>query len=253
MENLHFKTYTAVICYKGLMKSLVKVLIFACLILSPNLKAQTCPTGRSDYFCLTPEMAPDSVIQIYDFYNVPVKIISLFYPEISKLKYPLVLEAKWESPYFGAGISLYQEQYRLMILGGMTRIEKMTLDAYAAIVCHELGHMLGGAPFQTMPGSEWSSAEGQSDFFAASVCLPRFYKAQNISEGEIEKKVEKAGFEMMDALKDFDSNEPDAVLVRNLDYKIIAPSTLINNYPTIQCRYETFRNSNDKAACWFKK
>ena len=70
---------------------------------------------------------------------------------------------------------------------------------------------------------------------------------------EIEKRIEKAGFEMMDSLKDFDSNEPGAILIRNYDYQKMTNVTLINNYPSIQCRYETFRNSSRRAACWFKE
>jgi len=233
------------------MKLLRILLLGGCLIFALNIKAQTCPVDRSDYFCLSPEMAPNSTIQVFDFYNVPIKIMSLFNSEISKLNYPLILEAKWESPFFGAGVSLYQDEFHLMILCGMTRIEKMTLDAYAAIVCHELGHLLGGAPFQTIKGAEWSSAEGQSDFFAANLCLPRYFKSQNSAELEIKKRIEKAGFEMMNALKEFETNEPNATLIRNLEFNFVSPETLINVYPLIQCRYETFRNSNVRAACWF--
>ncbi len=236
------------------MKTWFKILILGCLILgSVNLFAATCPENRSDYFCLTPEMAPDSAIQIFDFYNTPVRVMSLFSSELSKLSFPLVLDAKWESPYFGAGVSLYQDQFHLMVLGGMTRIEKMTLDAYAAIVCHEIGHLIGGAPYQTISGAEWSSAEGQSDFFAANVCLPRYFRSLNVDSKEISARVEKAGFEMMDALKDFDSNEPNAKLVRFMELKKEVGATLINQYPTIQCRYETFRKNSSRSNCWFKK
>lgn len=220
-----------------------------------NLAAQTCPTDRSDYFCISPEMAPDSPVKIVDFYTIPSVIISLFHKELASTGHPLLLDAKWESPFFGAGISFYNEEFRMMILGGTTRIKGMTLDAYAAIACHELGHIIGGAPHQTITGAEWSSSEGQADFFAASVCLPRYFKAKGELPANIAKRVESSGFEMMNSMRPFDSNSTGEAgkLVRHAVNVTVTKETLINKYPTIQCRYENFRNPTKRASCWFKE
>ena len=126
-----------------------------------------CPTDRADYFCISPDMAPNSPIDIVQFYTTPTHILQLFQTELAQKPYPLVLNADWESPFFGAGVSLFENNFRLMILGGTTRIKGLTPDAYAAVICHELGHVIGGSPFQTIAFAEWSSAEGQADFFAA--------------------------------------------------------------------------------------
>ncbi len=210
--------------------------------------ASVCPADRNDYFCITPEMAPDSAVSQVDFYMIPAQIISLFAAEIKQIGYPVLLDASWESPYFGAGVSFYNDQFRLMILGGTTRVKGMSLDAYAAIVCHEIGHIIGGAPFQTIAGAEWSSAEGQSDFFAASVCLPRYFKSKGA-------RIEQAGFEMMWALKDFDSNPnpEERKLIRHLSKIPATSKTIINQYPSLQCRYENFRNPLKRPACWYKE
>ncbi|MBC7712986.1 MAG: hypothetical protein H7177_06590 [Rhizobacter sp.] len=236
------------------MKSMFKFMVLGYLMcMSTAHAAFSCPTDRADYFCLTPEMAPDSIIKVADFYFTPARIISLFSPELSKLSAPILLEVNWESPYFGAGVSLYKDNFHLMILGGMARIDKMTPDAYAAIVCHEIGHMIGGFPFQTIPGAEWSSSEGQADLFAASVCLPKLFQSQGELLQKIPARVEQAGFEMLNALKDYDSNEPNATLIRFMQTKQIVPNTLINQYPNIQCRYEAFRNPLKRSECWFNK
>lgn len=217
--------------------------------------ASACPTDREDYFCITPEMAPNSAVSLVDFYTIPAQIISLFTLEIKKTGFPVLLDAQWDSPYFGAGVSFYNDQYRLMILGGTTRIKGMSLDAYAAIVCHEIGHIIGGTPHQTISGAEWSSSEGQSDFFAANVCLPRYFKFKGEELKNISAKVEKSGFEMMWSLKDFDSNSSaqGKKIIRHLDKLPAASQTIINQYPSLQCRYENFRNPSKRPSCWFKE
>jgi hypothetical protein len=54
----------------------------------------------------------------------------------------------------------------------------LTRDAYKLLLCHELGHAAGGAPFMVFAGEPKpanSSAEGQADFFATSSCLPTLF------------------------------------------------------------------------------
>lgn len=227
---------------------LLTILIF--IGLASARAAVVCPKDRPGYFCLPPEENQSKEINATNFYLVPAKIIGLFYQEISAAGYPLLLEAQWESPYFGAGVSLYDNAYHLMILGGTTRLPEMTEDAYAAVVCHEIGHIVGGEPHQTISGAEWSSSEGQADFFAASVCLPRYYK--NLNEKNIPARVEKAGFEMMNSFRKFDSNSADKSLSKTRAPLPATRETLINQYPSVQCRYENFRDPTKRAACWYR-
>lgn len=211
-----------------------------------------CPKDRPDYFCKSFEMVPDSPVQLYDFYVIPSKIIGLFNQELQKAPAPLVLDARWESPYFGAGVSLYDNQIKLMVLGGTVRVDGVSKEAYAAIICHELGHIIGGYPFQSITGSEWTSSEGQADYFAARVCLPRYFSSLGVHASEISAAVEAAGFEMMWAFRNFDSSHgPNTLLRKKVELPSVS-STLINQYPTLQCRYENFRNINERPSCWFK-
>lgn len=231
-------------------------------------KNQTCPANRPDYFCISPDMAPQSKIDIVQFYSIPAQILGLFQIELSLQPYPLFLNADWESPYFGAGVSLYENQFRLMILGGTSRIDDLTPDAYAAIVCHELGHIIAGAPYQTIPFAEWSSAEGQADFFAASQCLPKYFKflseipessqtqnpmlnkTQSLTPVQTFARVEDAGFQMLTSFhKTFKDGDAPVRFKPDLTK---TPVTLINNYPSAQCRYENFRNPSQRPRCWFR-
>lgn len=219
-------------------------------MLSTSAFAQVCPQNRSDYFCLSPDMAPNSLIQEADFHEIASEVVGLFSSELNQKGYPFSLDARWESPFLGAGVSFYQERFSLMILGGTARIKDMSRDAFAALVCHELGHILGGAPYQQMSGSAWASLEGQSDFFAASVCLPRYFHSLQAGRAEVASRIEAAGFYLFKALSPHSTQTRDQPLARG---KRVLPAVekTLQGYPSVQCRYETFRNPSKRSSCWF--
>ena len=231
----------------------MKLFLTTTLLFSLNSYSATCPKDRTDYFCIPTDSILNNEMNVTNFYLVPVKVMGLFSNEIAGLNYPLELKADWNSPFFGAGVSLYENSYKLMILGGMTRMKEMTLDAYAAIVCHEMGHLLGGEPRQTITGADWASAEGQADFFAASVCLKKYYKSQGImSEIEISKKIEKAGFDFISLALKVETNQKIKNFKRAKVEMPAVDHTLLNLYPSLQCRYENFRNQTTRPTCWYK-
>lgn len=59
--------------------------------------------------------------------------------------------------------------------GGLARHNEITIDGFALVLCHEIGHHLGGAPkyggFNT-----WGTNEGGSDYFATLKCLRRIFQ-----------------------------------------------------------------------------
>ncbi len=59
----------------------------------------------------------------------------------------------------------------IWVFGGLIRADFMTVDGAALIICHEIGHGLGGPPYK-MNGS---TTEGQSDYFATGECLDLFF------------------------------------------------------------------------------
>jgi hypothetical protein len=62
------------------------------------------------------------------------------------------------------------------MFGGLARHETITEDGFALVVCHELGHHIGGAPKKVSAWSNsWASNEGQSDYFANLKCLRRVF------------------------------------------------------------------------------
>lgn len=65
----------------------------------------------------------------------------------------------------------------------------MTTDIFALIACHELGHVIGGAPkasiFKEFPQAS-HSIEGQADYYAASKCFKRYIKAHPVARLNVE-------------------------------------------------------------------
>ncbi len=54
----------------------------------------------------------------------------------------------------------------------------MTEDSIVALICHEIGHFLGGPP-KYVTNNVWASIQGPADYFAASQCLRRYFEGQD--------------------------------------------------------------------------
>ncbi|MBF0315305.1 MAG: hypothetical protein HQK50_15305 [Oligoflexia bacterium] len=57
------------------------------------------------------------------------------------------------------------------VVGGHPAVTK---DAYALLVCHEFGHILGGGPTVTTKLNGTLSVEGQADYWATAICFKRY-------------------------------------------------------------------------------
>lgn len=93
----------------------------------------------------------------------------------------LVLWRQWDSDAVQAEAMRMEDRQGvegvIRFPGGLARHKAMTVDAFATVVCHEIGHHVGGAP------SLWGrSIEGQADYFASLKCLRRtFAQDDNIA------------------------------------------------------------------------
>lgn len=179
-----------------------------------------------------------------------------------------------------------ESTFSIEIMGGLARHPLMTKDVFALVLCHELGHHLGGAPKKSpieeesqpgrsdrfalfgFPGKKpkapkvnWSSTEGQADYFGALKCMRKYYEYENkiapladiqvpayVEEScknsfanEYEtlvcKKVAMAGFQMAKIFKSLKTMSEDISF--EAPSKTVVKST-IEAYPTVQCRLDTF-------------
>jgi hypothetical protein len=102
--------------------------------------------------------------------------------ELRKIYSPIVMsrggnlnfESNWESSTVNAFASRHGNEWRVTFLGGLARHKFMNRDGFSLVICHELGHHLGGAP--ALDGeTAWASIEGQADYFATMKCLRRLW------------------------------------------------------------------------------
>ncbi len=95
----------------------------------------------------------------------------------------LVFKSKWADPSTTAEafVRTIQHEVGVKISGGLARHPLMTKDAFAGILCHELGHLIGGAPISKVHGDIKSdSVELQADYWSTAKCLRRYF----LTEGE---------------------------------------------------------------------
>jgi hypothetical protein len=107
----------------------------------------------------------------------------LYLSEIQNLPTHLTISKIWDSPISNAYAEQLREtnELKLEFHGEWTKTSKATYDSFVALVCHEFGHILGGAPrlvsrgFRNSQLPIYLSTEGQADYFAASKCLKKYF------------------------------------------------------------------------------
>ncbi len=80
----------------------------------------------------------------------------------------LTVDKNWTDPTVNAVAAKNRKNWKIAMFGGLARRPEITEDAFALVVCHELGHHFGGYAFYG--NAEWGAAEGEADYFATDVC-----------------------------------------------------------------------------------
>ncbi len=101
-----------------------------------------------------------------------------FKPTVSQYGGNLVIEHLWSDATVNAFAKRQGNNYIVSIMGGLARHAEMTLDGLALVVCHEIGHHIGGAPKYSGAGNTWASTEGQSDYYANLKCLREYFASE---------------------------------------------------------------------------
>lgn len=119
-------------------------------------------------------------------YNAVIDKFESFYAPVAKrFGAKLVIERKWESETVNAG-TLRRDNGKTWVInlyGGYARHPDTTADSYMLVLCHEIGHHIGGAPKKVYEsGTHWASTEGQSDYFATLKCLRKIFRDEENEE-----------------------------------------------------------------------
>ena len=193
------------------------------------------------------------------------KVEAIYAPIISNLGATLKIERKWSDGTVNAYASQSGKTWNVAMFGGLARHQTITEDGFALVVCHEIGHHIGGAPKKGGSGwfgtAGWASNEGQADYFATLKCLrksflnddnsaivanlnaPQYlidscseFARGNESDKAICIRTSMAGksvanlFSVLSKLPDTKFDTPDSKVVMKTD----------DNHPKAQCRLDTY-------------
>lgn len=117
-----------------------------------------------------------------DVFSKIIADVKAIYSEVVDSKgAKLVVVENWDDGTVNAFAKQEGDEWQVHMFGGLARHETVTPDGFALVVCHELGHHLGGAPkkkdfFGTV---RWATNEGQADYWGAMKCLRKYFATQN--------------------------------------------------------------------------
>lgn len=115
-----------------------------------------------------------------EFHDVLDKVLAVYQPIFSNQNLQLKVNRDWDNSKVNAYASVDEDEpevRKLSFNGGMARHSSMTIEAFTIIVCHEIGHHLGGAP--KSPKNPYISVEGEADYFATLKCLRNVYASED--------------------------------------------------------------------------
>jgi hypothetical protein len=117
------------------------------------------------------------------FNNAIERVEVLYAPIVAQQGGKLVISRAWSDATVNAYAQRSGSSWMVNMFGGLARHETITEDGMSLVVCHEIGHHIGGAPKKASAWSNsWASNEGQADYFSNLKCLRRtFLNDDNIA------------------------------------------------------------------------
>ena len=106
------------------------------------------------------------------FLEIVGKVEAVYAPVIKEMGATLKMNNDWKSTTVNASAQQSGKTWQVNMYGGLARHRLTTDDGFMMVVCHELGHHIGGAPRYSR-NTDWASNEGQSDYFAGLKCMRR--------------------------------------------------------------------------------
>lgn len=225
---------------------------------------------------------PLSAIPQSEFADVNHSIIDAYAPIVSKkLNAQLELREIWLG--FGGAFQvdsalkpLGEERFVITLTGDIAQNPFMSMDGYAFVACHEMGHLLAQGPKQkSRPLSKWSAVEGEADYYTTNECMWRYvneieprYFLTHFDRHSIERCEEAYGHDArwflscmrimsgIVAMQNYFNNTTshnNPVSIHRHDPAVVEKT--LERYPTNQCRIDIFMAglfNQPRPACYYK-
>lgn len=115
------------------------------------------------------------------FNSVLDRAQALYGPIIAERGAKLQINRLWKDPTVNASAEQKGKVWHINMYGGLARHKTVTAEGFALVVCHELGHHLGGFPLYQ--GDDWATNEGGADYFATLKCLRKVFPGATVPTG----------------------------------------------------------------------
>lgn len=188
-----------------------------------------------------------------EFDEVITRAELVYRPIVQKFGANLQIVRKWDDPTVNAYAEQSGNVWRVTMFGGMARRPEVTADGFALVLCHEIGHHLGGFPYYG--DREWASNEGQSDYFASLECAKKIWpkdgytpqppapaiaaKCDSVWTNDADRKhcyrVGMGGKALAELLAALNGQTID---VNGRDTRVVSKTA--NAHPNGQCRFDTY-------------
>lgn len=108
------------------------------------------------------------------FNTIIDKAETVYGPIIAQHGFKFKVERLWKNSAVNAEAEQIAGDWVVRMFGGMARYRDMTEEAFTLVLCHEIGHHIGGAP-RYVSDLPWATNEGQADYFASLKCTRRLW------------------------------------------------------------------------------
>lgn len=170
-----------------------------------------------------------------------------------------------ENDSVGAAADHAHDSLSIIVYSGLLKSPRLTPDGLRMILCHELGHLFGGAPRRHIPmewegpiaddGMSFMSSEGQADYYAGLTCFRKLIEIaeagepspdmsrvgprlrRKCSENETCMRAGLAGEDFLKVVFEF------PISCEKFDDSI-SPVLVRDSYPGRQCRLDTIMSAN---------
>lgn len=149
----------------------------------------------------------------------------------------LILET--ENPKTNAQAIRQGDDWNIIVYGGLIKHPEISEAELTLILCHELGHHLGGSPTAARDG--WSACEGQADYWSTLSCYTQIRPQDDATQVALNltRLYATQGYGDYPSLECRDSKRPQRTWY---------------GYPSPQCRLDTLVAGiigEARPSCWF--